>query len=717
VGVEGSLGSSAPPVARFRGTVASSTLVSTLVAIGLLLVGFLVRLYLTRKIPAPWIMGDELLYSDLARNVADTGHLALRGLALSVRTYGIYPLVVAPAWLADSTTTAYGLAKTINALLMTLAAVPIYLWARRVVRPELALCVLGLVLLLPAMSYSGTLMTENVAFPAVCLALFMIALALERPTLGRQLFALVAIFLAVACRLQNVVFFAILPLALAVKVFLDWRASERRFDLKRELRSYLPTFVALAALVLMYAAYQVVRGRPLSGGLGGYEVVADADYSLRAVGRWVVFHAGELSFAVALIPVSALIIMFGLACTRRFATTSAERAFLAVAAASLLFIVQAGAFASQFIQRIEERNMIYVEPVLLLAFVLWLERGAPRPQRLTLVAFLVPVALLTSIPFERLFNVSIFSDTTGLLPLLRVSALVSGGTDGMRVLLVLGALAVMVFAALASTRVLVVGGLIGVALFLGVSTKMVVGSQRSQAVAARLATGTSDVDWVDDRVPKGETAALLFNSDLAADGHPAWQTEFWNRDVQRVIYLGARDFGFPGFEASVSAAGLLASASGTATHPPAVDYVVAPLGADLAGERVATEGRFALWRVSKPLRLATRSEGFTGDGWTGSDATFTRYRPGAQLVFVDLSRPKLPVAPGLVRVELVSRGSVVETRRWVARSDSSRSFRFRAPAAPFSVQIHVAPTFSPADVGLADTRQLGVLASVRALPR
>ena len=520
-----------------------------------------------------------------------------------------------------------------------------------------------------------------------------------------------------ACRLQNVVFVAILPLAVAVKLFLDWRALERQFVLKRELRSYLPTLVALAALVLTYGSYQAVRGRPLSGGLGGYEVVANAHYSLRDVARWVVFHVAELSFAVALIPVSALIIMFGLACTRRFATTSAERAFLAVAAASLLFIVQAGAFASRFILRIEERNMIYVEPVLLLAFVLWLERGAPRPQRLTLVAFLVPVALLTSIPFERLFNVSIFSDTTGLLPLFRVSALVSGGTDGMRVLLVLGALAVMVFAALASTRVLVVGGLIGVALFLGVSTKMVVGSQRSQAVAARLDSGASDVNWVDDRLPTGETAALLFNSDLAADGHPAWQTEFWNRDVQRVVYLGARDFGFPGFDASVSPTGRLSPANGAGGRPPAVDYVVAPVGVDLAGELVATEGRFAVWKVSKPLRLATRSEGFTGDGCDRADATLTRYLPGAKLVFVDLSRPKLPVAPGVVRVELVSRGSVVETRRWVARSDSSRTFRFRAPAAPFSVQIHVAPTFSPADVGIADTRQLGVLASVRTLPR
>ena len=91
---------------------------------GLLLVAFLVRLYLTRRIPAPWIMGDELLYSDLARNFADTGHVAIRGMAVSVRTSRMYPVVIAPAWLADSTTAAYGLAKTINALLMTLAAVP-----------------------------------------------------------------------------------------------------------------------------------------------------------------------------------------------------------------------------------------------------------------------------------------------------------------------------------------------------------------------------------------------------------------------------------------------------------------------------------------------------------------------------------------------------------------------------------------------------------------
>jgi hypothetical protein len=33
------------------------------------------------------------------------------------------------------------------------------------------------------------------------------------------------------------------------------------------------------------------------------------------------------------------------------------------------------------------------------------------------------------------------------------------------------------------------------------------------------------------------------------------------------------------------------------------------------------------------------------------------------------------------------------------------------------VRIHVTPTFTPSQFGLADTRQLGVRAKIRALPR
>lgn len=715
---EGSVASSAPSPAKVGP--ASSALAVGLIAAGLLILGFVVRVLLTRRIPAPWIMGDELLYSDLARSFAESGEIAIRGVSVSMTTYGIYPILIAPAWLADSTTTAYGLAKVINALLITLAAVPLYFWARRLVRPELALCVLALVLLLPAGSYAGTLMTENAAFPAVCLALFAVAVALERPTILLQLAALGAVLLAVACRLQNVAFFLIVPLALALKIFFDWRAEGNRFDARRAVRPYVPAVLVIGGVAFAYAAFQVARGRPLAGGLGGYQVVASADYSLRAVGRWAVFHAAEISFAVALVPVSALIIMVGLACTRGFATSAAERAFLAVATASLVFVVQAAAFASRFIQRIEERNMIYVEPVLILALALWLGRGAPRPPRLTAAALVVPAALLTAIPFERLFNVSIFSDTPGLLPLLRVSALVDGGTDGMRVLLVLGALAVCLFAAVAPTRVLIVGSLAGIAIFLGVSTHMIVGSQRSQAVASRAAPGVSDLQWIDERIPEGKTAVLVFTPELSADGHAAWQTEIWNRSVQRVVYLGARDFGgFPGFDASVGPTGELVSATGSAATAPNADYVVAPPNVQVAGTRVESAGRFALTRASRPLRLSENLDGVYFDGWTGPDATYTRYVPGARAVRVDLSRAGWggQDVPGAVRVELVKEDNVLSRRAWVAHSGGATSFRFRAPPAPFSIKIHVEPTFSPSQFGLADTRQFGVQSSFTVIPR
>jgi hypothetical protein len=135
------------------------------------------------------------------------------------------------------------------------------------------------------------------------------------------------------------------------------------------------------------------------------------------------------------------------------------------------------------------------------------------------------------------------------------------------------------------------------------------------------------------------------------------------------------------------------------------------------GKLLAQTPRLALYQISSPLRLADRSTGLTADGWTGADATYTRYHPGAKLVFVDLSLPELPVVPTPVRMELVSRGSTVAHRAWLARSNSEKTFRFRAPPAPVSVRIHVASTFSPSQFGIADTRQLGVRATIKTLPQ
>jgi hypothetical protein len=154
--------------------------VITLVFVVMLGIAVLVRLLLTRRVPAPWIMGDELHYSELAKSFASNGVMRLREEPSTLRT--LYPVLISPAWLFNSVGTAYTLAKVINVLLMTLAAVPFFLWARRLVRPTLALAGTLLFLLLPAALYANLIMTESAFLPAFLLSLLLVALALEHPT-------------------------------------------------------------------------------------------------------------------------------------------------------------------------------------------------------------------------------------------------------------------------------------------------------------------------------------------------------------------------------------------------------------------------------------------------------------------------------------------------------------------------------------------------------
>ena len=79
-------------------------------------------------------MVDELIWSEVARGIADAGEPLLRdepdpGYSI------VYPLLISPVYaLFDSLPDAYAGVKTLNALLMSLAAVPAFFLARRVVR-------------------------------------------------------------------------------------------------------------------------------------------------------------------------------------------------------------------------------------------------------------------------------------------------------------------------------------------------------------------------------------------------------------------------------------------------------------------------------------------------------------------------------------------------------------------------------------------------------
>jgi hypothetical protein len=91
---------------------------------GLVIVSAGIRYALARRIVAPWIMVDELVYSELAKSFADAGRFLLRG--EHTAAYGlVYPAILSPAWaLFDRVPQAYAAAKAINAVVVSLAAIP-----------------------------------------------------------------------------------------------------------------------------------------------------------------------------------------------------------------------------------------------------------------------------------------------------------------------------------------------------------------------------------------------------------------------------------------------------------------------------------------------------------------------------------------------------------------------------------------------------------------
>src|SRR5262249_47180848 len=123
----------------------------------LVAVSVVIRGALAFRNPAPWIFQDELLYSELATSFAATGRFAIRE---SPGTGGfgvVYPALISPAWaLFQKVPAAYTAAKAINAVIMSLAAVPVYLLARRLAGRALALAAAVLALALPGMAYTST---------------------------------------------------------------------------------------------------------------------------------------------------------------------------------------------------------------------------------------------------------------------------------------------------------------------------------------------------------------------------------------------------------------------------------------------------------------------------------------------------------------------------------------------------------------------------------
>ena len=687
-----------------------------------------IRIWMAHEIATPWIMGDELLYSELARSFADSHQLLVRGASYPIYNVG-YPVIVSPAWLAGSMATTYTLAKTINVILMTAALIPVYFWSRRLMRQVYAVVATALVALLPAYVYTGMIMTENGSFPTTILAFFAIAWMLERPTLLSQVVVLAVIGLAFFVRAQSLMLAAVLPLAVLFKLALDARVEDpgRRWRaFARGWRDYLPVIALYLAGAVGYVLFQAARGVPLNRGLGAYAGVTTAQYSVGDVASWTVEHAAELGLAVAIFPVSALIVLL-IRAVGRGVEDAAERAFLAVSTAAIVVVVpQVAAFASRFSFRVEERYMFFVVPLLFMALALWLDRGLPRPVVTTAVAAVVPVLLLLDLPLEKRLNVSITSDTFGFIPLLRLSYHYSIPT--VRLLMLAGAVVAAAAFALFPRRWARVVLPSALALYLVLSTVQVFRTVRDFAQNTRAFLEPAQLTWIDSTLPKGASTGVIYGStaDPFGEAQRMWQAEFWNRDVKDVYDLTPAPAAFPATPIALDPVSGKLVAQDHKPYP--YRYALAATGLALSGRVVASKPPWALYEVRKPLKLSRVVEGVFPDGWMGSFASLTEHTGKSGRLSIGLSREAWhgPGGPAHVRIAVGKAVLGVDGKLMLSEPIARRSFvlpnrRARTvvvpvPKPPYRVEIHLEPTFSPADFGQADTRELGAQVSFGPTP-
>jgi hypothetical protein len=604
--------------------------------------------------------------------------------------------------------------------------VPTFLWARRLTTTGYALLAAGLTALMPSLLYAGTLMSENGFLPAFVLAALTIGLTLERPTLWRQALAFAAIGLALAIRIQGVVLLAVLPTAVLFASVLEARVAppgRRLRDAGRYLLHFWPSGAVLALLGLAYAALKVAEGQALSSGLGSYRIVAESEYPLEESARWLTRHLADLVLATGIFPASALIALVGLALLRG-SPSRAERAFLATAVAAIAWIVlQISLFATNFSGRIEERNMFCLFPLLFVALALWLHRGLPRrPWPLAALAAAAPAAaVILALPLRDLLGIQILSDTFVLIPLLRLSQLLSGGIDTVEVVLGLAVLAAALAFVFVPARFAAVLPL-AIAVFFVLSSYAVHGAMRDYARDLATATHGGDRSWIDRAVGPDQSVDYVYGggADPWFEANALWQFQLWNRSLDDVYNIGGQqEAGLAEVPASID------PATGRIALPEDVQpdrYAVAAERLGISGETLARNGELSLFRLDPPARLRRTITGVHSDGWMGHQAALTQYttpgdRPARLLVTVSRAAWGGPDVPGRVLLRLgtvVQRdgrgeiGNVLETRSWVAHSGKTRVFEVNTPAPPFRVELSVSPTFSPSEFGQDDDRQLGV---------
>jgi hypothetical protein len=573
------------------------------VALGLVVsAAFVAYALLSLGADGPRVHPDEVRYLIAASSLVEGEGLTLRG-----QDYGfgpLLPLVLAAILrLAGSVDAAYDWFKAANALFFALTAVPVYLLARRLVSQWWAVLAAALAVAIPSSISVATVMTESLSYLTTVWALYAIALALERPSILRQFAVLGTVAAALLTRTQ----FGILYVTWVGGLACLWLlAPVTRPRTRADLLRFWPTALPVVLGALAFVA-RLASGSSAKDTFGAYWELWRG-YDLFAVAKWFVYHLGDFTVYLVVVPVAVVpIVLWELGRAGRGGSRPAAAFVSLFVAANVSGLLVVAAFTSTpwGYDRLHDRYGFYLVPLWLVGFVAWLASGLPRPRVAAAIGAVATVALALILPFAQLANEAGIDTVPGAL-WVRIEAELAGPGPASGGL----ALALFVVGLLAATFLLPRGIArlaLPAAVAVGFAAMSYFAWQRIVDAPEDLVfAGGLERAWIDDRVAPDTSVTKLYvdtNCESALERHALFHPHFFNATVDRAAYVeGSVPDGLPNERVDVSPSGELELSAG---NPLRAEYVYTQPGVGLAGRRVATgtAADLVLWRVDGPVRV------------------------------------------------------------------------------------------------------------------
>ncbi len=560
----------------------------------------LVRGAIAVGVPSPWILPDEIVYSELAKSIAAGGFPSIRG----VHELGwgvVYPALVAPAWaLFDDPVHAYHAALAINAFVMSLAAVPAYFLARMFVARPMSIVVAAMTVAVPSLSYTGVVMTENATYPAFVLAVLLIARVVRTPSRWNQALALLGLGFVTMTRIQCIALVGAYLVAVAVYAWTGPNGERGSY-----MRRFVPTAVVSLSVSLAPMTASVARGDGAFGWLGARSGTFD-DLHVHEIPQWFAFLSADLVLYVAVAPAAATAILLARGLSRDAAEPA--RLFTAVAlpvfAAMLCSVsIVSASLDVDGTENLNERYVFYVVPLLFVGLALWVREGLPRPRPWAWVAIGLCCLLPALVPIGRLDYNAAFQ-SLALLPWLTIDASYS------TVALLVSVFTLACGAFWMTCRRHRVGLLWLIAfLWMALIGTIAVFSNGNSARNSASAFSGLEPDWVDRAVPQGAQAFGIWERgpEQRAVTADFWLmvTEFFNSSVGDVYRVGRPTYYeafLPTVPVRVRSDRRITGAHGLGI---AASYALVTCRTPVAGRVVARapEGLLELVDVRPPLRV------------------------------------------------------------------------------------------------------------------